>query len=512
MSIDGFPPVSNTPMLQPMFSDWGAKLVAPLGSSLMSKDGMFELAGRVYWIVGLVIVAIIAARKCGYLTGRVNPPSSSTKGSELPNGDGHENTVNNSEGQPRNIVVSDKPPEDHSTEMLSGDTPSDSNEDVSVVIKASVHSILENIQKNLEGVLSSEHPMYQNLYGKLSQFQFEILEQVENDPQGAGNRALAFQVKFRQELFSEARHALSDDIQEHIEKYLKQLMALSSNDQSTGDITKRIECSSQIKNELELIRFQIQELQLQASTPTGKRCQEQSTLIKSLLEMIDETLQTANRLLLEQASAIYTNELLKQGWKIISVPKNGDCLLLSLSGNDVSKAADLRKRVVKTLREKITTNPGLKWTIQSLMRDLEQLVGYPEWFKREIRTRGEGFIASEEGWQAYLKALSEPGVFAGEPELSVLHELVGANIHVYQPKAPALQRDEQGRIFVLDPSLADRHPESFVFSQPFYEEWINSHGKDQKFVPLRRYPEKPAYRDTTRVILREHHYDILVKK
>ncbi len=510
MSVEGLSQIipSSTSMLAPI-SDWSSRLVSPLGSSLMSKDGMIELAGRVYWIVGLVIVVAIVARKYGYLTGRVTPPANPTEVPKLPTDAGDNSEQDNVNPVSKPAV---KPPEDHSTEMLSGDTPSDSNEDVSVVIKASVHSILENMQKNLEGILSSQHPRYQNLYGKLSQLQMEILEQVENDPQGAGNRALEFQINFRRMIFSEARHELSDEIQQLINEYDKQLMNLSSNDQSTRDITKKIERSNQIKNELELIRSQIRELQLQASTATAVRCEEQSQQIEFFLSMIEETLQTANRLLLEQASAIYTEELLKQGWEIITVPKNGDCLLLSLSGNDVSKAANLRIRLVETLREKIKTNPGLKWTIQSLMRDLEQLVGYPEWFKQKIRERGEEFIASEEGWQAYLKALLEPGVFAGEPELSVLHEIVGVNIHVYKPKAPPLQRDEQGRIFVLDPSLAYRHPESFVFSQPFYEEWINSHGKDQKFVPLRRYPEEPTYRDTSYVILREHHYDILVRK
>lgn len=497
MPINELPPLvaSNTPILAPLsaaVSDWGTRLVSPLGASLMSKDGMLELAGRVYLIVGLVITAaIILAAKNGYLTGRVTPPYSPSA----------------------NLTESEKkdPPKNPSSE---GETPRDSNNDIDVAIKDSVDSILENMQKNLAGALSSQNPQYQNLYGKLSQFQVEILEQVQHDPQGAGDRALAFQVNFRKTLFSEARHTLSDDIQMLIEQYSGQLMALSDNDQSMGNITERIQRSSQIKKEIEHISSQIRELQLQASTATAVRCEEQSQQIEFFLSMIEETLQTANRLLLEQASAIYTRELLKQGWEITSVPKNGDCLLLSLSGNDESKVADLRNRLVKTLREKIPTNQSLKWTIQSLMRDLEQLVGYPEWFKLKIRERGEEFIVSEEGWQAYLKALSEPGVFAGEPELSVLHELVGANIHVYQPKAPPFQKDEQGRIFVLNPALADKHPESFVFSQPFYEEWINSHHlpQDQKFVPLRCYPERSTNKDTICVIFREYHYDILKLK
>jgi hypothetical protein len=44
----------------------------------MSKDGMIELAGRVYWIFPLVIAAVIVAWKYGYLTGRAAPTDSSS--------------------------------------------------------------------------------------------------------------------------------------------------------------------------------------------------------------------------------------------------------------------------------------------------------------------------------------------------------------------------------------------------------------------------------------------------
>ena len=79
MSVERFSPFipSSTQVLAHV-SDWGARLVAPLGSSLMSKDGMIELAGRVYWIVGLVIASVLVARKYGYLTGRATPPDSSS--------------------------------------------------------------------------------------------------------------------------------------------------------------------------------------------------------------------------------------------------------------------------------------------------------------------------------------------------------------------------------------------------------------------------------------------------
>lgn len=72
MSVEGFSRIipNSTSMLAPI-SDWGTSLIAPLGSSLLSKDGMFGLAGKVYLIVGgLLIAAVIIARKYGYLTGR----------------------------------------------------------------------------------------------------------------------------------------------------------------------------------------------------------------------------------------------------------------------------------------------------------------------------------------------------------------------------------------------------------------------------------------------------------
>ena len=80
MPIEGLTPVviSSTPMLAPV-SDWGTRLIAPLGSSLMSKDGMIELAGRVYVIVVLFVAAVIVcAVKYRHLLGRVTPPNSSS--------------------------------------------------------------------------------------------------------------------------------------------------------------------------------------------------------------------------------------------------------------------------------------------------------------------------------------------------------------------------------------------------------------------------------------------------
>ena len=81
MSIDLLPPVSRVPSDTPIpaaISTWGQKLVAPLGSPAMSANGMMEIAGRVYLIVGLVIVAaIFYAMKHSHLLGRVTASEAS---------------------------------------------------------------------------------------------------------------------------------------------------------------------------------------------------------------------------------------------------------------------------------------------------------------------------------------------------------------------------------------------------------------------------------------------------
>jgi hypothetical protein len=322
----------------------------------------------------------------------------------------------------------------------------------------------------------------------------------------------------REKQLSEARRAMSSQIQKLIEQYQEKLV-----EEPPKDLIKRIEYSNQIKKDLELIRTQIQELRLQASSLTFNRCEEQSQTIEGLLGMIQETQKSAQHLLQDQANAIYTNELLAQGWEIDPVPKNGNCLLLSLSGKNPHEAATLRKNLVPAIREKIITHPGddtvvnVKWTIQSLMMDdLDRLVGYPKAFKERIQNEGVDFILSEEpgeGWQAYLDALAQDGAFCGEPELSVLHELLGANICVYQAKKPPYRKDEQGRLFVLDKKLASEYPESFVFSDGFFREWLNSlNWPQEQLLPHCTYPSENSPHDKNSshyVILRDHHYEIL---
>ncbi len=80
MSVEGLPPVSphSASMLAPV-SAWGARLVAPLGASAMSKEGMMEIVGRVYLIVVLVIAAaIIFVAKYTHLLGRATASGAAT--------------------------------------------------------------------------------------------------------------------------------------------------------------------------------------------------------------------------------------------------------------------------------------------------------------------------------------------------------------------------------------------------------------------------------------------------
>ncbi len=87
MSVKGLPPVSpsTAPMLAPIAA-WGVRLVAPLGSSAMSANGMMELADRVKYILGVILLAVIVfTTKYSHLLGRAtvsgaaptNPPGKS---------------------------------------------------------------------------------------------------------------------------------------------------------------------------------------------------------------------------------------------------------------------------------------------------------------------------------------------------------------------------------------------------------------------------------------------------
>jgi hypothetical protein len=118
MSAVEFPTVrvGSTSILAPI-SDWGIRLVAPLGSSFLSKGGMIELAGRVYWIFPLMIAAVVVAWKYGYLTGRATPPDSS---STNPTGVLTKDTADDSPTIPGNI--GDGPGDARKTfDMLIGD-------------------------------------------------------------------------------------------------------------------------------------------------------------------------------------------------------------------------------------------------------------------------------------------------------------------------------------------------------------------------------------------------------
>ncbi|HEX4840257.1 MAG TPA: hypothetical protein VFU89_07450 [Rhabdochlamydiaceae bacterium] len=73
MPIEGLPPVSTPNSLPAPIENLGSKIVSLLSSPLTSKGGMMELAGRIYWIVALVIAAaIVCAVKFGPLLGRAS--------------------------------------------------------------------------------------------------------------------------------------------------------------------------------------------------------------------------------------------------------------------------------------------------------------------------------------------------------------------------------------------------------------------------------------------------------
>jgi hypothetical protein len=121
MSVEGLPQViaSSIPMLAPV-SAWGARLVAPLDASLMSKEGMTEIAGRIYWIVALVIAAVIVfATKYSHLLGRA---TASEAASTSPT------------GSPAGVVLDDSP-------TLSGEIGDDARR-----IDAAFDGLLRNLR------------------------------------------------------------------------------------------------------------------------------------------------------------------------------------------------------------------------------------------------------------------------------------------------------------------------------------------------------------------------------
>jgi len=80
MPIEGLSPVSTPNSPPAPIENLGSKIVSPLSASLASKDGMLELAGRIYWIVALVIAAaIVCAVKFGPLLGGSSSRVSSGK-------------------------------------------------------------------------------------------------------------------------------------------------------------------------------------------------------------------------------------------------------------------------------------------------------------------------------------------------------------------------------------------------------------------------------------------------
>lgn len=68
MSVEGLPRVlPGYPSILDFDFDWRSRLSAPLGASLMSKDGMMELAGRIYQIASRVILIFATTMLMAYM-------------------------------------------------------------------------------------------------------------------------------------------------------------------------------------------------------------------------------------------------------------------------------------------------------------------------------------------------------------------------------------------------------------------------------------------------------------
>jgi hypothetical protein len=86
MNINGLPAVSPSHTYMGSVSEWMGKLVSPLHASLLSKDGLLELAGRVKFIVGLVIVALIVIATKYHSSVRPGPNPSADTSNLTPRG------------------------------------------------------------------------------------------------------------------------------------------------------------------------------------------------------------------------------------------------------------------------------------------------------------------------------------------------------------------------------------------------------------------------------------------
>ncbi|MBA3239458.1 MAG: hypothetical protein H0T62_14100 [Parachlamydiaceae bacterium] len=272
-----------------------------------------------------------------------------------------------------------------------------------------------------------------------------------------------------------------------------------------------------------------------ASKQLERVCSEHEQLLNQTIEIIDQILKEEENVAIDLAKTLFGNELIKQGGKLVRIPKNGSCLFLSLVHSKELKAnkemwnneaSILRKGLVQSLREKLENalplggegfmeDPGfiLKSKIQLEMDDRNHLAGYPEDFKKKIQKGGASFIESEkngEGWRAYLDSLEKETTFAGQIELSELPELLQANIHVYVPKLNEVPiiRDEDGRLYVFCPKFADENCKDYVFSREDRINWVESHKTEGKILPTYSIPEEQSYDHDIHVILRKNHYDL----
>lgn len=322
--------------------------------------------------------------------------------------------------------------------------------------------------------------------------------------------------------------------------------ALTLNDENNSSRSNELKLSKGIKDDLEALRLQIAQIQ-EDNPDTAKNCDKLQGKLEFIMGIINEILKSENTIVINQAKMLFGKTLTRQGGKtIIHAENNGSCLFLCLTHESgfhltnekktpqtwADKAFTLRKNVANLIRKKITECDAanlirkakhepeeenvLKMKIRSEMGDHGHLSGYPEDLKKKIQAGGSTFIWSEEeneGWQAYLKSLELKTTFAGDVELSVLPELLQANILVYTANLDMLEfkRDDQNRLHVFCPQYARLNSQDYVYGKKLAQTWLATHPSTEgKIRPALSIPESMPYEKTISVMLRGNHYDLLV--
>lgn len=327
------------------------------------------------------------------------------------------------------------------------------------------------------------------------------------------------------------RKKLLTDIDRAINSSQESALANSSNNTEQEIKLKK---ARDIQADLQAIEKQIEQILGEENPPKPivTRCNQQIQGLEFTKGLNDGVFKAEEAIVVEQAKIHFGKLLTYETGKVITVPNNGSCLLLSLvcSGNpEIEKtpslwneqAFELRQKLVRLIREKIENGDDLlKAIIQSEMGDKGFHTGYTEELKSHLVDRhgqiNVDFINSEnekEGWQAYLKSLKDPATFLGQVELQVLPELVEANVLVYKAKLDELpiKRDEDGRLHVLSRTFAKENKANYVYSKQDVIDWLSSHKrKDGKVLPTHTLPETKPYERDICVVLRGNHYDLLM--